>query len=89
MNPDSGQGQNTSFGPGQGALNSGGDGIDWQSVIRGSSDAGTSLWYVARTATRTAESIAMRNGTTPERIRELNPGVLWPVDVGTSVRVSG
>jgi LysM repeat protein len=44
-------------------------------------------YYKATSATHTAVAIASKNGTTVERVRDLNPTVSFPVRVGTSVRV--
>jgi len=44
-------------------------------------------YYVATSATRTLYAIARKNGTTPQAVSELNPGMKFPVKVGTRVRV--
>lgn len=44
-------------------------------------------YYKATSATRTAGDIARKNGTTMQKIRELNQGMSFPVKAGTRVRV--
>jgi hypothetical protein len=44
-------------------------------------------WYVATSANRNLYDIARKNGTTPQRVQGLNPGMHFPVKVGTRVRV--
>ena len=44
-------------------------------------------YYKATGATKTLPDIARKNNTTGPKVRELNPGVNFPVKVGTRVRV--
>lgn len=59
--------------------------MDWSSVIGFSPD--DSVRYRATVVTRSAESIAAKNGTTADEIKALNPDLIWPVNPGTMVKV--
>lgn len=45
-------------------------------------------YYKATAATRTAQDIAAKNGTGAPKLRQLNPGMNFPVAVGVRVRVA-
>jgi hypothetical protein len=47
----------------------------------------TPAYYKATSATNTAPEIGTKNGITGEQVKALNPGMNFPVRVGTSVRV--
>jgi hypothetical protein len=47
----------------------------------------TPKYFTATSAARTASSIASKNGITVNRLNALNPGRVWPVKVGTQIRV--
>jgi len=47
----------------------------------------TPRYYTATSATRTLYAIASKNGTTPAKVQALNPRMVFPVKVGTRVRV--
>lgn len=47
----------------------------------------TPRYYSATSATRTLYAIAAKNGTTPAKVSALNPRMVFPVKVGTRVRV--
>ena len=48
---------------------------------------GEERYYLTTAVTRTAESIAAKNGVSTDDIRRLNPGLLYPVNMGVRVRV--
>lgn len=45
------------------------------------------VYYRTTSATRTLHAIAQKNGTTPVKVRLLNPGFAWPARIGARVRV--
>jgi hypothetical protein len=47
----------------------------------------TPSYYTATSATNGAGEIARKNGTTADRVRNLNPDKNFPVSTGTRVRV--
>jgi hypothetical protein len=76
----------------QGLIRSANATKDWSKPI----PVGTNLYipewrepqyFVATSACRSVQDIARKNGTTPEKLRELNPNKQFPVAVGTRVRV--
>lgn len=59
--------------------------MSWDSLAAGYASP---RFMDATATTRTPEAVAARLATTADNVRRLNPGLQWPVNVGTRIRIS-